>query len=122
VTQYPVDISNFAEARNVPTVTVKIVTQYPVDISNFAEACNMPTITVKIVTQYPVDISKSLPFLVLLTVNLKCLGLGCIDFLICQCCGWVAGVRVVLPLMTTIETFKVQTLLIGSGPRCQMPL
>jgi hypothetical protein len=82
----------------------------------------MPTITVKIVTQYPVDISKSLPFLVLLTVNLNCLGLDCIDFLICQCCRWVSGVRVVLPLKTAIEKFKVQTLLIGSVPHCQMSL
>ena len=31
----------------------------------------MPTFAVKIVTQYPVDISKSLPFLVLLPVNLN---------------------------------------------------
>jgi hypothetical protein len=90
---------------------------------NFAEAHNVHTSTVKTVTQYPVDISKLLPFLILLTVNLKCLGLGCIDFLICYCCGWVAGVRVVLlPLMATIETFKVQALLIGSVPPCQMPL
>ena len=75
---------------------------------NFTEANNMPTSVVKTVTQYPVDISKSLPFHILLTVNLKCLGLGCIDFLICYCYGWVAGVRVVpLPLMATIEMFEV---------------
>ena len=38
---------------------------------NFPEAYHMPTFAVKIVTQYPVDISKSLPFLVLLPVNLN---------------------------------------------------
>jgi len=90
---------------------------------NFAETHNIPTFKVKIVSQYPVDISKSVPFLVLLIVNLKCLSLGFIDFLICECYGWVAGVRVVLlPLTTAVEMFKVQTLLIGSVPCCQMPL